>query len=230
MLALLSVARAAAVATCKTETREARSWVQATPASASALMFECGSVSYIVKLLFIATGALHRDPPRYRNAVAARLSISPSREIYHEVVPCNDRTVRLLCTVQVLLQHRVVLACNCNCSIDNITNRSGSVPVCPPCVIVGALFVFCLPWPLFPIVLHQSLSFKVDPWETQDLGRGTEINPGKYSDTRIKPLALAFWPRPLHYRYTRTEICVRWGMAVTHTRTYIYIYIAVINQ
>jgi hypothetical protein len=25
-------------------------------------------------------------------------------------------------------------------------------------------------------------------------------------------------PRPLHNRYTRTDTCVRWGMAVTYSR------------
>jgi hypothetical protein len=43
-----------------------------------------------------------------------------------------------------------------------------------------------------------------------------EISYGKHSDTRIKPLPLAFGqrPRPLHSRYTRTETCVHWVMAV----------------
>merc|ERR1712086_546267 len=38
--------------------------------------------------------------------------------------------------------------------------------------------------------LNQCRLFKVDPSATWDPGSGTEIIPGKHSDTRIKPLPL----------------------------------------
>jgi hypothetical protein len=42
--------------------------------------------------------------------------------------------------------------------------------------------------------------------------------PGKHSDTRIKPLALAngHGRYITRYRYTRTDTCVRWGMSVKY--------------
>jgi hypothetical protein len=48
-------------------------------------------------------------------------------------------------------------------------------------------------------------------------GSGTEIIPGKHSDTR-KAVAFDQRPWPLHNRYTRTETCVRWVMIVTYNR------------
>jgi hypothetical protein len=45
------------------------------------------------------------------------------------------------------------------------------------------------------------------------------MTPVKDSHTRIKPLALTSGHgRYMHNRYTRTETCVRWGMAVTYSR------------
>jgi hypothetical protein len=38
--------------------------------------------------------------------------------------------------------------------------------------------------------IYQSLSFKVNPSYAKCPGSGTEIIPGKHSDTRIKPLPL----------------------------------------
>ena len=38
------------------------------------------------------------------------------------------------------------------------------------------------------------------------------ITPGNQN----KAIAFDQRPRPLHGRYTRTEACVRWGMAVTY--------------
>jgi hypothetical protein len=51
-------------------------------------------------------------------------------------------------------------------------------------------------------------------------GSGTEIIPGRHSDTRIKNKASAFdqRPWPLHKRYTRTDTCLRWVMAVAYNR------------
>jgi hypothetical protein len=45
-----------------------------------------------------------------------------------------------------------------------------------------------------------------------------EVIPGKHSDTRIRPLALTngHGRYMLHYRYTRTETCVRWRMPVKY--------------
>jgi hypothetical protein len=43
--------------------------------------------------------------------------------------------------------------------------------------------------------------------------------PGKHPDTRIKPLPLANGHgRYIHNRFTRTDTCVRWVMAVTYNR------------
>jgi hypothetical protein len=58
-------------------------------------------------------------------------------------------------------------------------------------------------WPL--LCIHQWPSFKVNPSYTKFPGSGTEIIPGKHSDTRIKPLPLTNG----HGRY----------MAVTPERT-----------
>jgi hypothetical protein len=55
-------------------------------------------------------------------------------------------------------------------------------------------------WPLGAAVccISQWRSFKFDPWDTKFPGSGTEIIPGKHSDTRIKPLPLTNG----HGRYT----------------------------
>ena len=37
---------------------------------------------------------------------------------------------------------------------------------------------------------HQWRLFKLAPWDVSCPGSGTEVIPGKYSDTRIKPLPL----------------------------------------
>jgi hypothetical protein len=70
-------------------------------------------------------------------------------------------------------------------------------------------------------VIQDRTAVHISPREPQDLRRRTEVAPVKDSHTRIKPLPLPLSfvqrPRPLHdrCRYTRTETCVRWGMAVT---------------
>jgi hypothetical protein len=68
--------------------------------------------------------------------------------------------------------------------------------------------------------IYQSLSFKGGNRATKDLRRRTEIIPVKDSHTRIQNKTVGFdqRPRPFHNRYTRTDTCVRWGMAVTYNR------------
>jgi hypothetical protein len=63
----------------------------------------------------------------------------------------------------------------------------------------------------------QWRSFKFDPSRAKCPGSGTEIIPGKHSDTRINK-AFDQRPWPLHDRYNRTDTCFRWGMAVTYNR------------
>jgi hypothetical protein len=72
---------------------------------------------------------------------------------------------------------------------------------------------------------YQPLSLKMYPRALQDLKRRTEIIPVKDSHTRINPFknkTVGFGqrprPRPLHNRYSRTDIFVRWEMAVTYSR------------
>jgi hypothetical protein len=69
----------------------------------------------------------------------------------------------------------------------------------------------CNPGPL----RLQPPSFELYPRTTRDLRRRTEIMPVKGSHTRIKTVGFGQRPRPLHNRYTRTDTCVRWVMAVT---------------
>jgi hypothetical protein len=64
---------------------------------------------------------------------------------------------------------------------------------------------------------HQWRSFKVDPSSAKCPGSGTEIIPGKHSDTRIKPLPLTNG----HGRYTtvtteQTRVSVgEWPLHIT---------------
>jgi hypothetical protein len=62
--------------------------------------------------------------------------------------------------------------------------------------------------------------FKTNPFTTKFPGSGTEIIPVEDPHTRIKPLASASAQRtrPLHNRYTRAGVFVRWVMAVIHSR------------
>jgi hypothetical protein len=65
--------------------------------------------------------------------------------------------------------------------------------------------------------LFQSPSFKGGlraPW---DLRRRTEIIPVKDPHQNIT-VGFDQRPRPLHNRYTRTDTCVRWGMAAAYSR------------
>jgi hypothetical protein len=65
---------------------------------------------------------------------------------------------------------------------------------------------------------HQSPSFEVGPWCTQDLRRRTEIISVKGYPLQNKTVGFGQRPRPLHNRYTRTNTCVRWGMAIAYSR------------
>jgi hypothetical protein len=76
-----------------------------------------------------------------------------------------------------------------------------------------------------PFVLHEAHQwrlFKVNPWEPKCPGSGTEIIPGKHSDTRMKPLPLTNG----HGRCTtvtseRALVSIGdwgWTMAIAHDR------------
>jgi hypothetical protein len=64
---------------------------------------------------------------------------------------------------------------------------------------------------------HQSPCFKAEPGETQDRRRRTEIMHNTSQRPPHQNITDGFGqrPRPLHNRYTRTDTCVRLGMAVT---------------
>jgi hypothetical protein len=91
--------------------------------------------------------------------------------------------------------------------------------VTPERTLVSVGYYIYGQWPLH-ILIYQPPSFKGGlraPW---DLRRRTEIIPFKDSHTRIKPLALSngHGRYITVTRYTRTDTCVRWGMAVTYGR------------
>jgi hypothetical protein len=93
---------------------------------------------------------------------------------------------------------------------------------CGYCVRVKAKTVKYNYSTIYSTVLEQYRTVRVYQWLRFGLGsfphlitlEEAEITPGKRSDTRIK--TVAFGPRPLHNRYTRTENCVRWVMAITY--------------
>ena len=62
----------------------------------------------------------------------------------------------------------------------------------------------------------------------------TEIKPGKYFDTRIKPLPLASshcrYITATHYSYTRAGTCFRFLMAVTNYNRYKFVTVSILKR
>ena len=55
-------------------------------------------------------------------------------------------------------------------------------------------------------------------WRADVMERSCAVARGKDINNQNKTVGFGQRPRPLHNRYTRTDTCVRWAMAVTYNR------------